>query len=117
MDIVDKRQEPRWDTSLPLLFKRANASKDEHQGWEGLIQNICEAGLFFICPECSTQDLDVDCILDVIIVLLSQPNERASNRYIKTKGSIVRIYKDMEAPQTSGVALKFHEGVNSLIFC
>jgi hypothetical protein len=114
---VEKRQEPRWNVSFPLLFKRDNSSDIEHREHEGLTQNISEGGLYFICPTCPDRDMDVNHKLDITIIIPSQWNAMASHRHIKTKGKIVRIHKYIEEPHTRGVALKFSGGVDDLIFC
>lgn len=104
----------RLSGSLPLVYHRSDIKEEEGLKNEGLIKNLSDNGLYFVCKQCSKHKLAPNQILNLSIKILFQDPDLDNLTHIGTleaRGRILRIEERADQPNILGVALIFLDGL------
>lgn len=114
-DGIENRCEHRMNIALPVFFKKIDNQVEKQQEHEGIVANISNNGVYFCCTNCS--DIEINHHLDITIKIPSLQKEATNDRILKIQGEVTRIQRFVSDPYSLGVALKFQNGLDSILFC
>lgn len=116
-DRIENRSEHRMNVTLPVSFRRLDKHVDQQPEYEGVVENISNGGVYFCCTNCKALDLRLEHRLDITIKIPSGSGNWRPDRILKAQGMVTRVHNSFDNPHFLGVALKFQNGLDSIIFC